>query len=348
MRLKGVLITLLLLSSANALSISVNGNPTQLSGEANLTIDYLIDLDNEALTDYSILLYNDLYEFQVFNESRIMDNTTGIIDYNVSHVASGDYKLALKLTQPLTYTVISQENITIMQDFNLRAEPPSTIYVKDNETIIEVLLINEGNTDLSISTYFRNARSDVSVNPQSFPLSRESNKTITITVAKPTSNYNTTLIIQSSNGEDMTNEYPISVIIPIINLIIQDVNILESTNETIINLQVNNTGNMDVNASVGIRTFSLLEGLTTQEEEALFNAGVITNYTKNIPKKDVVSVSLTYTIDNENITLTHELSPLNTLPFNFKLSTERLLLLGALIIVIIVIIYFKYIRRRRP
>jgi len=343
------LISLLILSCANALTISIDSDEAQIGGLDNLTINYLISLDSESTTSYKILLLNEYNEFLVYNSTDVITVLDNTITYNVTNVASGDYSLALELSEPLEYTVKSSTNVTVLKDLDLQVTVPNIIYVKGDEETVNITLYNQGNTDLSISSYFKNAKSDITITPQSFQLTRGAEKVIQVTVKKPTEDYDTTLAITSIDNKDETrNEYQISVIIPTINLELSDVNLIEAINETTITALINNTGNIDVNATVSIRTFHILEGFVTEEELITSLSDEAINYSLTIPKKIVLSAGITYFNGDENVTVVQELNPLNFMPFNFKLSSERLILIGALIGVIILIAFFKIRRKRRP
>lgn len=345
-KLLTALITLLLVSCASALTINIEPATIEVSSYENLTINYVISLNQEETTNYTITLYNKEHEFTIINKTEEVMDLNETINYNLSSVASGTYSLALTVTNPsLSTTELSSANVTVLQDYELRVEAPEKAYMKSDEEEVTAFLDNKGNTDLGISTYFKNALSEITISPQSFRLERGSNKTLMITIEKPEEGYNTTLVIISTiNAEEETrNEYDLEVIIPEINLTIGRVNTKSSGNETIIETTVNNTGNMDVNSTIKIRTFTLKEGFKTLEKNELFKTGA-TNYTTTIPKASVIGLTINY----NGYEITRELSLLNKVPFDLKLSSERLLLIAALVGLLIIILYFKLRRRRRP
>jgi PKD repeat protein len=351
MRLKiSILALLLTISCAQALVISIDSGETEVSREGNLTIIYEISLNQAELTDYAIKLYNLDNEFVILNRSENIQERSGSIEYNVSNMSSGVYTLALIVDNPsLTTTETAPSLITVLQDYNLEVSVPSIVYARDNQETINALLSNRGNIDLSISAYFKNAQSDITISPQSFSLDKGTNKTLTIIINKPERNYNTTMVITSSfDSEEFRDERLIQVIVPVIELSLSSLNILSSANATMIDAVINNTGNTPVDAIVKVRTFSITEGLKTIEESINLPAGLASNYSLSIPQKTVVGFALTYQTDSGERSLSRELNFLNKIPFDFKLTTDRLLLFGGLIAILIIIAYFKFPKKKRP
>ncbi|MBD3312304.1 hypothetical protein GF352_02515 [archaeon] len=344
-RLYSALTALIILSCASALTININSEQTEASSYENLTINYVISLNQEEATNYTIKLYNQDHEFLILNHSESVMELNQTINYNLSSVASGEYALSLRVTNPSLSTIEhSPTNVTVLQDYDLEITAPEKAYLKGDEGEITALVNNKGNTDLGISAYFKNALSEITITPQSFRLERGSNKTLSIRIKKPEEDYNTTLVIISTiNDEETRNEQLVEIIIPVINLTLGEVNTRSTGNETMIEALVNNTGNKDVNATVNIRTFSIMEGFKTITKNELFNIGG-TNYTTTIPKASVIGLTITYNGFEES----RDLSFLNKVPFDFKLSPERLLLLAALAGLLIIILYFKFRRKRRP
>lgn len=339
------LIALIVLSCTSALTININNGQTKVSSYDNLTINYVISLNQEELTNYTIKLYNQDHMFLILNHSESVMELNETINYNLSSVASGEYALSLEVTNPSLSTIEhSPSNVTVLQDYELEVTAPEKAYLKSDEEEVTALIDNKGNTDLSISAYFKNALSEITITPQSFRLERGSNKTLSITIKKPEEDYNTTLVVISTiDDEETRNEYPLEVIIPVINLTLGGINTKSTGNETMIEALVNNTGNMEVNATINIRTFSIMEGFKTITKNEVFNIGG-TNYTTTIPKTSVIGLKISYNGFEES----RDLSFLNKVPFDFKLSPERLLLLGALAGLLVIILYFKFRRKKRP
>jgi len=351
--LSGGLLCLLLLSCANALTyINIESNDTTLSSSDDLTFNYEINLNSANLIDYSIRLYNDNKTYLLVNNSINTSFISDSVSYDLGLVASGTYQLSLTArSKLLNATEIMSHEITILKELNFRAIVPLVVYADENLTSAEVLLTNNGNTDVSISVYFKpgTALADVAVSPQSFNLLMSQNKTVTLTFAKPTSDYNTTLVIRSIDDTEIQREYPISVIIPVVNMSLNNVNVTDDGNQTQVTAQINNTGNMPINATLLIRTFTLSEGFQTESEGVTVNPGEQLDYSHFLPSgKGVVSVSLVYLSDGQNVTDTEELNVLNRIPIDLKLSQDRIILIIILIAVIIIVIYVKRSKGKRP
>jgi hypothetical protein len=341
------MLSLLLLSCANGLTISVDSSSNLLSANDNLLVDYIINLNNPELTNYHLILANENNSYVLFNSTSIVSLVNESITYPVSGVAAGVYNLSLVISNPsLSLTELVNHEISVLETLSFSVDAPSVIYATSDPTIVNALIINDGNTDLSISAYFSQASSDVSIAPQSFLLRMGENKTLVITIALPVNDYSTSLIVNSITNSE-TNEFPIRIIIPIINLSLDNIAVTDSTNESFVSALINNTGNMDLNATVIVRTFLLSEGFRSLYEPVSINAGGFVNYSLVLPKKSVISLSVIY--GEDNTTITRELSFLGKIPFDFKLSQDRLLLIVILVVVILIIIYVKYFRKgKRP
>jgi hypothetical protein len=125
--------------------------------------------------------------------------------------------------------------------------------------------------------------------------------------------------------------------------------VTDDGNQTQVTAQINNTGNMPINATLLIRTFTLSEGFQTESEGVTVNPGEQLDYSHFLPSgKGVVSVSLVYLSDGQNVTDTEELNVLNRIPIDLKLSQDRIILIIILIAVIIIVIYVKRSKGKRP
>jgi hypothetical protein len=345
-----LLISLLLFSSASALTISIDSEETKVSSFDTLTINYVISLNTEESTNYAITLFNNNDEFVVLNNTQVLKDINDSFIYDVSGLASGNYSLALRVSNPsITTTELAPSNITILSELDFRVIVPDVVFVRSSNDVFQVTMINNGNTDLSISAFFRNAQSDITISPQSFPLSRKSTKTLSMTFARPEEDYQATLVvISSTEGEEITNEYPIRVRLPIINLDLIEVNAVRLGDDSTLDVIINNTGNVEVNATLSTRTFSIDEGFITQQETFTISSSDTYNHSKSFTNKRVIGIKLTYAGLDGDVMLMRELSILNKIPFDIKLTKERLTLLAALIGIFALVIYFKFKRKKRP
>ena len=347
-RMRGVtlaLICLITLSSANALTINLNSAEQIVNSNDNITINYDIILDSAATTNYAIILSGEK-EYTVINETSDFSTKTGMIQYNTSELTAGNYTLLLKISsETISLTQTASSKIRVTSELRIRTEIQGLVPISGSEEIINATLKNLGNTKTSISAYFTKTESEISIAPQSFTLEKDEEKTVMINIKKPASDYNTTLVIMASNNEEEArHERIIRIIIPVINITLGEIKTLESENETIINAIIQNNGNINVNANISIRTFTITEGFKNYEETITINAGETINHTTTIPKKTIASYSVKY----EGETITKELNAINTIPLDIKLSKDRLILLGILIAIVGVIAYFKWFKNKRP
>lgn len=339
------LITLLLLTSANALTINLNSPEQIVNSNDNITINYEMILDSEALTNYAIILSGEK-EHVVTNETSTFSTKTGTILYNTSFLTAGNYTLLLKISsEAISLTQTASNKIRVTSELRINTEIPNVIAISGEEANINATIKNYGNTKTSISAYFTKTESEISIAPQSFTLEKDETKTVSINIKRPANDYNTTLVIMASNKEEEArSEHDISIIIPVINITLGEVRTLESENETIINAIIQNNGNVNVNANISIRTFTITEGFKNYEENITIKAGETINHTTTIPKKTIAS----YSVKHEAETITRELNAINTIPLDIKLSKDRLILLGILIAIAGVIAYFKWFKNKRP
>lgn len=341
-----LLISLIILSSANALTINLNTDQQIVNSNDNLTINYEINLDLEEQTNYLIILKNELTNYTITNETSIFSTKTDSLKYNTTELTAGNYTLQMIINNPsISMTKTATNKIRVTSELRIKTEIPNSLPISNTEATASINITNLGNTKTSISAYFTKTESEISLIPQSFSLEKNEEKTIIINVKRPDKDYNATLMIIANNNEEETrNEHIIRIIIPVINVTLNEVKTLESNNETVINAVIQNNGNIDVNANITIRTFTLTEGFKNYEDNLIIKAGETINHTTIIPKKTIAS----YTIKYENETITKELNAVNTIPLDIKLSKDRLITLGVIIAILGVIAYFKWFRNKRP
>ncbi len=343
------LIVLITLPVVNGLSINVNTDTPVVNGFDNISVNYEIILDSVSEINYELLLINDGRELLLLNSSCNDSSIINNFSYNASSIASGTYELALRLNTPLSYTVKSINNVTIRKNVNLNIDVPNKVFVKGDSEVVNLSFINFGNTDLGVSAYFKGVKSEVSLNPQSFSLVHDDSKVVQLIVKKPVSDYNATLIvIITDKGNESRREFPVSVIIPVINLSLGSVIVKSSINESFIEAVINNNGNSPINANVSVRTFGLFSGFKTLTNNVLVNAGESVNYSLSIPKISVIGLTVDYFNGDRVISIINELSVLNKFPVDIKLSKERVALLVVLFFISLIILKHKLFGHRRP
>ena len=125
-----LLIILLTLPISNALTINIESAETIIQGSENLTINYELSLDESAITNYSITLYNEDYEYTVLNNSEEVSELSNTIEYNTTSMMAGSYALELKVNNPsITINKKSGEEVVITQQLSYQAIISEVIYV---------------------------------------------------------------------------------------------------------------------------------------------------------------------------------------------------------------------------
>lgn len=194
----GILV-LLLIAGACASTFNINSLETIRASKENLTITYSIILDNPETTTYIISLNS----IPILSNTESFKETSQTLNYNVSNIPAGNYALTLKVNNTAgSITASAPANITIQREVSMQASTPGKIYTGGSEANSQAAITNNGNTDLDISAYFRNAQSEITLIPQSFQLGMSETRNVVINVKKPGNDYTATLTIIATNQQD--------------------------------------------------------------------------------------------------------------------------------------------------
>ncbi len=346
-----MLASLLIMNAALGLTVSIEPLQETIGINNNLTINYEVNLDLEESFNYSIRLLNDENDYLIINESGINSPYEESIYYNVSNLEAGEYQLRLIINSEAfqELAVTSSKNVTITELTNFEISELNVIYTFNEVTSTELTVINNGNTRVSFTTYFLGAESDITIIPQTFSVQPSENKTLRITVKKPESDYNATLNVIGVYADKQSSiQREISVIIPIIELNVSAMNVSQGVNNTIIKFLLTNSGNKGSNYTVNIRTFDFARGFQTIIREGLSEANKTGEVIFELNKTEVTSITIYYSNGTEITELKTQFSIIDYVPFNFELTTNRVLILIIVGIIVGFIIWNKFLRRKRP
>ncbi len=339
MRFYSLLLVLFAFSVVNGLSVNIDGVSVS---DDYLSVDYSIILNQPEFTNYSLLLFNNRYSFVLLDESGNFSLISDSLNYPLSSIPAGVYNLSLRVVNPsINITEFYSSNVVIKGLFDYNLIVPDKFFVgRSNSVIID----NLGNTDLSVSLFFRRALGDIIVSPQSFLLPAHQSRVVSV---KPVSGvFNSSLIIELFGSEDVTRVFNVSIVEPIV-IVNYSFNKSSNGNFTIIDFLINNSGNIVVNGSISARGFSLSNGFVINQSSVVLPVGVSV-HSLVLPKSVVTSVGLSYDGVNGSISDNRSLSFLDRIPFNFKLTRDRLLLLLLVSLLLFFYLFIKFNRHRRP
>ncbi len=339
MRFYSLLLVLFMFGIVNGLSVNIDD--VSVSDDF-LSVDYSIILNQPEFTNYSLLLFNNRYSFVLLDEFSNFSLISDSINFPLSSIPAGVYNLSLRVVNPsVNITEYYSSNVVVKGLFDYNLVVPDKFFVgRSNSVFID----NLGNTDLSVSLFFRRAFGDIIVSPQSFLLPAHQSRTV---IVKPLSGvFNSSLIIELFGSEDVTRVFNVSIVKPVVS-VNYSFNKSSNNNLTIIDFLINNSGNIMVNGSISARGFSLSNGFILNQSSVVLPVGVSVHRLV-LPKSWVISVGLSYDGVNGSLSDYRSLSFLDRIPFNIKLTRDRLLLLLLVCLLLFFYLFIKLNRHRRP
>jgi|GEM_PF-3081032 len=346
MRLSLLLVLLVVLSPAMALSINVAADDYNLTINGEVNIYYEISLNAPAEVNYTIGLLKPGNQIIIYNYQGLINQVNGSLDYNITNTEAGTYELYLQvISSSMNLTESAPDLVVINPKVNYTYDLFDKLYMINNTATGLINLQNTGNTKLSVTTYLTKAQSDLNINPQSFQLKPNETKTLTVTASKPEADYNATInFIFEYNTIRVFELSDVSIIVPVVNLTIDNIAYVQD-GYTNVYINLTNQGNMDLNATLTIRTYTQAQGFNNYNYAINAPAGQLIQLNYTLPLSTLVSAKIIYEGLNGTVEVTRELSPISTLPF--ALTQDQMLVIIIVGLVIFIYIYFKITKRKK-
>lgn len=336
----------LLFSGGFSISADMNLSTSTLTLDSPLAVYYSFELDSSSLVNFVIKMG----DVVILNETITTLSLSNVVEWNIGTTPAGDYTISLTVDPEGDTIVVTSEDLTIVESARIDAPTSDDIFTFEDSIHKEYLVRNTGNIPLHVSidtegTYF------YSVSPMNFNLGVDENQTVSVTITKPSQDTEMSITYSGVNGThevDLTTA--IRVMLPVVNISINNITFEVVGNETQFSIEVNNDGNMPQNLTFTITTIS---GVFSHSE--VLGAPSRTTFDFSIPSTDrVTKVEMSYTdsdgtakIIEQRYDIIQGLGPLFDVLFGIWNSELLRGVVITIIVLVILILLWKIIRRGR-
>lgn len=346
--LDSLLILALMLNPVSALILSIQPSQTSVNINENLSINYEIGFTTPSIINYSILMRSPRNNITVITVNNVsVSSLVNQIGFNVTKELAGEYSLFLEVSGYSPEPSI--QNVTINPTTNVSNTEFDVIYVVGNETSEPIIVSNNGNTEVAVTAYVRGVERSRLMPYNYFTLSPSEEQELFINLPRPEATARGTVVLIFENSY-ATDERLINftAMLPSINISLNNVTVIPDANESTVILNLGNQGNLDQNVTVGLRLYDFSTGYETIQSVVPVPAGTSNDFAFEVPKKQVVSVSVTYfNSSGQSMTEKRILSPIDYIPWDLKLNADKNLLIVLGVLVLGLVFYFKFLKRKR-
>ncbi len=254
-----LVLCLFIFSIASARSLQINVEESEVGAYSEVYIDYEIDLGERETFTYEIGIRNG-ESFSIFEKTVTTQRETGSLTWNTENYEAGIYEAYIFMEPDIRWPSRKFEILPHF-DFEISLEEVEIFVYKEDATK-SFQIENTGNVPVFISLAPRGLKSRAELVPMTYDIDVGESRNFLFSVEKPKEHYEAHITIEASwEEESIEKELPIKIYNPIVEIIVENIEISKVDDSQIVTGEIINNGNIHRNVAI---TYSVDDKKETQ------------------------------------------------------------------------------------